>query len=106
MCCDRFDRIQKLGAIRFVKGYRYIGRYSVKEAVMVVGENGTARFGGLLWGYKGTGPRGLLELLAKLSVSKDVAENIAFNIPRRHECGEDWRLILSPCFNVTCIRNN
>jgi len=95
MCQDRFGRIEKLGKIKLVRGYRYFGRYNTShEAVLVVGENGTARFGGLLWGYGGEGPRGLRELLLKLNVPKEQAESIAFNTPRKDEVGEDWRLVL------------
>jgi len=95
MCRDRFARIEKLGKIKLVRGYRYFGRYNTShEAVLVVGENGTARFGGLLWGYGGEGPRGLQELLLKLNVPAAQAEAIAFSTPRKDEIGEDWRLVL------------
>ena len=90
MCRDRFARIEKLGKIKLVRGYRYFGRYNTShEAVLVVGENGTARFGGLLWGYGGEGPRGLQELLLKLNVPAAQAEAIAFSTPRKDEIGED-----------------
>jgi len=95
MCRDRFNKIEKLGKISLVRGYRYFGRYNTNhEAVLVVGEHGTARFGGLLWGYAGEGPRGLMELLLKLHVPNDKAIDIAFNTPRLGMVGEDWRLEL------------
>lgn len=92
MCRERFHKIEKLGNIKFVKGYRYFGRYHTShEAVLVVGENGSARFGGLLWGYNGQGPNGLKDLLLKLHVPEDKAEFIA-RIYRSTNIGEDWRL--------------
>lgn len=91
---DSFDRIERLGRIKYVKGYRYFGRYQTShEAVLVVGEHGSIRFGGLLWGYIGEGPRGLRELLVKIGVPEQAADNIAFNTPRLNTLGEDWRLV-------------
>lgn len=91
---DTFDTVlPKLGRIRYVKGYRYFGRYNTShEAVLVVGEKGSARFGGVLWGYSGEGPRGLHELLLKLGVDAEGAAKIAFETKRRDVLGEDWRL--------------
>lgn len=55
-----------MGKIKYIKGYRYRGRYGAShEAVLVVGEKGSIRFGGLLWGYSGEGPRGLHELFVQ-----------------------------------------
>ena len=90
----RFDRLLKrLGKIIVVRGYRYRGRYNTThEAVMLKGENGTARFSGLLWGYGGEGPRGTLELLQKLGLSKEAANKIAFETPRKDEVGIDWEI--------------
>jgi len=94
MCLDRLDKIVKLGKIKLIRGYRYRGRYRVlHESVLVVGENGTARFGGFLWGYSGEGPRGLIQLLIKLNVSVLESEKIAFETKRKNEVGEDWRLV-------------
>lgn len=91
---DRFARIKRVGKIKYIKGYRYFGRYHTShEAVLVVGEKGSIRFGGLLWGYMGEGPRGLHELLLKVGVPAEAASNIAFNTPRKSELGEDWRLV-------------
>ena len=89
-----FDKIlARIGRVKYVKGYRYFGRYNTThEAVLVVGEKGKARFGGLLWGYSGEGPRGLHELLTKLGVSASKASEIAFQTPRLNQIGEDWRL--------------
>lgn len=90
-CRDRFPKIEKLGKLRYIKGYRYFGRYQTNhEAVLVRGENGSVRFGGLLWGYSGEGPRGLLELLLKLGLEKDKAEVIAFHTKRENQ----WKIDL------------
>jgi hypothetical protein len=92
---DSFDRIKKLGRLKYIKGYRYFGRYHTShEAVLVVGEFGSIRFGGLLWGYSGEGPRGLHELLLKVGVPSQKASSIAFHAPRLEALGEDWRLTL------------
>ena len=92
MCEARFDKVKKLGKLRYVKGYRYFGRYyTTHEAVLVVGEHGSVRFGGLLWGYFGQGPRGLRSLLMNIGLTKEVAEEISFGSDRLSELGEDWR---------------
>jgi hypothetical protein len=93
----RFDRVLKrLGKLRYVKGYRYFGRYQTDhEAVLLRGENGSARFGGLLWGYGGEGPHGTHELLIKIGLSREEADKYAFRTPRKRELGEDWRLTLA-----------
>lgn len=93
-CRNRFKKVlAKLGRILYVKGYRYRGRYqTTHEAVLVRGEHGTVRFGGLLWGYPGEGPRGTIELLILLGVNPDVAANIGYHTPRLDKVGEDWRL--------------
>lgn len=92
---DRFERIERLGRLKYIKGYRYFGRYQTShEAVLVVGEFGSIRFGGLLWGYLGEGPRGLRELLVKVGVEPHIASNIAFRAPRLQALGEDWRITL------------
>jgi hypothetical protein len=95
LCEKRFDKIlAKLGKIQYVRGYRYFGRYDTShEAVLIRGENGTARFDGLLWGYGGQGPRGTHGLLLKMGVPADTAWKLAFETPRQNEIGEDWRYI-------------
>lgn len=89
-----FDKVlPKLGKIICIRGYRYKGRYdALHEAVVVRGENGYARFGGLLWGYSGEGPRGLRQLLLKLGVNPDMADNLPFQTKRLNKIGEDWRI--------------
>lgn len=95
-CRARFHRaLKKIGKVLYVKGYRYFGRYHTShEAVLVRGEKGSVRFGGLLWGYGGEGPRGTHELLTLLGVPADRAWEVAFQTPRLNQLGEDWRLTL------------
>ena len=97
---SRLDSVlPKLGRIISVKGYRYksvVGGYETwREAVMVRGTNGTARFEGLLWGYPGEGPRGLRSLLTRLGVSPSKADTVAFYTCREHKLGTDWTLDFS-----------
>lgn len=105
----RFHHVNRLGRLLSIKGYRYSARrISSKDAegnktyyrntferVLVTGVNGTARFDGVLWGYGGEGPRGLVELLIVCGLERATAEEIAFNTPRRDEVGVDWELELS-----------
>jgi hypothetical protein len=46
---------------------------------MFRGENGTARFNGLGWGYSGEGPRGTVEVLVAFGVNKQAAEQLVFH---------------------------
>lgn len=89
--------IAKLGRIKSIRGYRYIGRYNVDhEAVLVRGENGTARFEGVLWGYYGEGPAGLVQLLERCGVDKERARLVAYSTHRRcPTIGTDWTLDFS-----------
>jgi hypothetical protein len=88
--------LHKIGQPYLVRGYRYRttgARYNiVREAVLVKGDRGTARFEGLLWGYGGEGPRGLKALLIRLGISKSDAARIALDTPRLDEVGIDWEL--------------
>jgi hypothetical protein len=92
----RFDKIlAKLGPVRSVTGYRFVGRFKTQhEAVMIRGENGTARFSGLLWGYGGDAPKATVELLVKLGIHLERAEHIVFNTERSypHE-GPDFHVV-------------
>ncbi len=91
----RFARIvARLGCIKYIRGYRYHGRYNTShEAVLVVGEHGSARFHGVCWGYSGQGPRTLAKLLELCGMSQRHAAMVA-NSPRREhrDLGDDWRL--------------
>lgn len=95
---ERFDWIlRKLGRIQYIKGYRYHGKYQAQhERVLIRGTKGTARLSGLLWGYLGEGPHGTRELLLKLGMPLQLAEEIAFRTSRYAEDGEDWILYLLP----------
>ena len=62
------------------------------NTVVVEGENGKARFGGFCWGYGGTGPHGLKELLTLCGVSLTVAEATAFKTPME----QSWSLRCEP----------
>jgi hypothetical protein len=87
--------LPKLGRIRYVKGIAWKNIYGVtQEAVIVRGENGYARFGGLLWGYYGEGPRGLADLLEHLGFNKQDALSFAYNTVRDDNppMGEQWLL--------------
>ena len=98
-----FRHIEKLGRIRYVKGYRYEVVMELdtgdvhgdqaygpvtKEAVLVVGEQGSARFN-LLWGFNGDEPRALVRLLVRLGIHQARAENIGFNFHRHDTLGVD-----------------
>jgi len=93
----KFEHIARLGRLLSIEGRRYRAKLKgygggtvVREGVLVKGLNGTARFNSVLWGYKGSGPHGLIQLLQVCGIPRDVAEDIAFNTPRRLECGTDW----------------
>lgn len=84
--------LPKLGKILSIRGYRYQGRYGLNEAVMVVGELGTARFNAVCWSYGGSGPHAVRDLLMLLGVSQDWAEIIAFKSFRWDDKGTDWEV--------------
>lgn len=88
-----FDRVlNKLGKIKTVRAVVYRNKHKVEtETILVRGENGYARFGGLNWGYSGEGPRGTQELLKKLGVNQDVASWIA-TATTNFEIGEVWKI--------------
>ena len=83
--------LPKIGKVLSIKGYRYKGRYdATHESVMVKGENGSCRFDGFCWGYGGTGPHGLFDLLTRLGIIERDAKAIAFECFRGEEIGVDW----------------
>jgi len=92
--------LPKLGQILSVRGYRFTSTrgtgtdaYTTNhERVIVEGRNGKAIFNGLLWGYSGEGPRGLVTLLRATGLSKLVAEHVAFRTPRLEIDGTDFEL--------------
>ena len=98
--------IHKIGNVLSVKGYRFrsIRQYkhdgetshikSTREAVLVKGDNGTARFEGFCWGYGGEGPRGLTSLLVLLGMGQAKADYFSRYNKRRddYQLGIDWEL--------------
>ena len=66
-----FQHLEKIGTIREIVLYVVNKKteYGMipTPRVLVRGDKGTCRFGGLLWGYMGEGPRALVELLDRYS---------------------------------------
>jgi len=84
--------LAKIGQVVEIQGKRWSGKYLHQEGVFVKGMTGTARFNSVLWGYGGEGPRGLVQLLVRLGVDKQVAETVAFRTPRHDQDGLDWTI--------------
>jgi hypothetical protein len=104
---ERFDRVlAKIGSVRSVTGYRFVGRFQTQhEAVLVRGENGTARFRGLLWGYGGDAPKATVELLVKLGIHRERAEHIVFNTERSYPyTGPDFHIAFLPNHKLLVLR--
>jgi len=98
---NRFHHLDKIGTPLMVKAYRFNsargneGNQSIKrEAILVKGSNGSARFEGLCWGYYGEGPRGLKQLLLKLGIPQKRAELLANESDRGDDVGTDWEYAL------------
>lgn len=99
------DKLAKLGRLVKVEAIRYSTMqkgsdgllYPIphKERIRVVGENGTARFSGVCWGYGGSGPHATFALLKACGVPKEDAERYAFNTKRGHSDGVDWSIDLT-----------
>ena len=93
---NAMDRtLNNLGSILYVSGRVHRNKYGVIcESVIVRGQNGYARFGGMLWGYMGEGPRGLATLLEKLGMNRQESLDFAFNTVRDDNppMGEQWRI--------------
>jgi hypothetical protein len=92
--------LPKVGKLISVRGYVYASKRDfdnqpiTRIGVTVKGENGYIRFGGFLWGYGGEGPRGLMQLFAKLGiVGVDVA-TLCGGSPdySASSIGEWWRI--------------
>lgn len=88
--------LTKLGKIQYIRGYVYVGAKGIKHsAVLVRGENGTARFSGFAWGYGGTGPRGLVDVLKKLNVSDaEIARVMQVPWQGWTTAKEFWKIVL------------
>jgi hypothetical protein len=105
----RFDRVlAKLGQVRSVTGYRFVGRFQTQhEAVLVRGENGTARFSGLLWGYGGDAPKATVELLVLLGLHRERAESVVFLSERAYpHLGVDWHIGFLPNNKLLVLRRD
>ncbi len=105
----RFDKIlARIGTVRSVTGYRFNGRFQTQhEAVLLRGDNGTARLSGLLWGFGGEGPRGLVELFVKLGIHRERAEFIAFETPRAYpDLGADFYVAFLPNRRLLVLRRD
>ena len=63
--------LYKVGSIYKIRGYIH----SDRTHVMVYGSRGTARFDAFAWGYGGTGPNGLIQLLKSLQANFDIADS-------------------------------
>lgn len=87
------NNLYKVGMIKEIKGYRYSHAGIQYEKVMVKGTRGTARFGGLCWGYCGEGSRGLSYLLQASGFRPAYADHIAFNSERKLTDGVDWKIV-------------
>ena len=73
---DRLEHIDKLGKLSVIRGYTYKGKYGFNSAVLIKGENGSARYSGFSWGYSGEGPRGLEKLLRLLNINQDEIKRV------------------------------
>jgi hypothetical protein len=105
----RLDGIlERIGPVRSVQGYRYLGRYGTDhEAVLVRGEKGTARFNGILWGFRGDRTAGTVELLQRIGVHKERAENVIFSSPRDFpNLGIDWFVRFLPNNRLLVLRRD
>lgn len=92
---NRTKHVVKLGKLKYVRGYVYLGRYGAHHAgVLVRGENGTARFGGFSWGYSGEGPRGLVQFLLSLGYKLDEVQKVVYMTPwgAFNKAEEAWKL--------------
>lgn len=104
---DKLHHLGKLGTIKEVRGYRYETKpgWTSCDMVMVTGEKGTARFGGFSWGFSGTGPRGLVDLLTTIGLSEHLARHIAFCGYCTSKVQTDWILTLEGGNKITFWEN-
>ena len=100
--CSRkaFKHLSKVGKLVSVRGYVYASQRAIdaqpltRIGVQVRGDKGYIRFGGLLWGYGGEGPMGLVELFSKLGIVGVDASTLCNGSPdyRMSSVGEWWSL--------------
>lgn len=87
--------IDRLGKLIYVRGYIYTGKYGNDAAVIVRGVGGTCRFSGFSWGYGGTGPNGLRQMLLQLGINEELVNKTVFDTPWiTNTIGEKWRINL------------
>ena len=99
----KLKHLDRLGKIRMVKAVRIeswrtsgSGKYRViSEKLVIQGQIGKASFGAC-WGYGGSGPHLVLEILKMLGVPKKLAEKAAFESPRNDTPGTDWQIEFHP----------
>jgi hypothetical protein len=96
--CSRIGNIIKVEAVRYTAMFLSqdkTHRYPItNEVIRVTGTHGTVRLHGLCWGYGGTGPSALRDLLLFLGLKEGHARLAAFNTHRRQhsQIGVDWTL--------------
>lgn len=98
--------IKRLGKLKTIEGYRfrstrsYISevdntrRYwsNTHERLRCRGENGQSLISGVCWGYGGSGPHAVKDILTACGISVAVAELVAFESKRGNDTGVDWRI--------------
>lgn len=103
---SKLKHLDRLGEIRMIKAVRTESwrksadsgnRYRVVlEKIVVEGKIGKASFGGVCWGYGGTGPHETLRLLKTLGIPQKLAEKAAFEGTRNNSPGTDWQIEYHP----------
>lgn len=90
--------LPKIGKPLYLKAYVHLNKYGGKSfKILVRGVNGSVRFGGFSFGYKGEGPHGFVQLLKTLGFNEDVAKHIAFetNWNKSEKLGECFKFNLN-----------
>ncbi len=97
----KFHRVSEMGGITSIIGRRYkgyhpsgsgVGKIAIThEVVEINGWHKSFRFGGILWGYSGEGPRSLCDLLQFCGFNKTHAEQIS-QFRRLDVIGTDWSI--------------
>lgn len=97
--------IDRLGKLHTIEGYRwrsqrsFLGEFGERyvyenthERVRIRGEHGQCLFDGVCWGYPGSGPQALRDIMVYCGLTKATAESVAFYAPRNDEPGVDWKI--------------
>lgn len=102
---SRLKNISRLKGPLHIIGKRYLAtvkssdgtRYpTTRERIVVVGNNGTCRFGGVCWGYGGAGPHAAVEVLVACGIDRMKAEKFLFRVGLRlgdEQLGADWHIL-------------